>query len=151
MTETPVATAAAPERLNLAYHAFIGLAMGIIAPFTGLAWPLAILTGMVIGRANVERAKGIRANSTTQIVRVLAVTGGVLGMMVFGALIGGIVAFFIAALAAYSERLASGTSPTDQTMARIVITVIAIVVWIVLINVLKINVSFNFGGTPAAT
>ena len=48
---------AATERLNLVYHAIIGVAMGAIAPFTGSPGP-AIAMGMVIGQAAVERAKG---------------------------------------------------------------------------------------------
>jgi hypothetical protein len=148
MSETMVAEPAperAPERLNLAYHGIIGLAIGLITPFTALAWPIAILTGMVIGRANIERARGIRVSGATSVIRVLAVTGGVLGMMVFGAIIGGLIAFTIVALAAFSEQVAGGASSNDQTIVRILIFVVAILTWIVLVLVLNLNVSFKFG------
>jgi len=59
MSESPRATA--PARLNLVYHAIVGVAMGLIAPFTILAWIPATLTGMVIGRAGVEQRQGIKA------------------------------------------------------------------------------------------
>src|SRR5262245_39639290 len=135
----------APQRLNVASHAVIGVAMGLIAPFTGLAWVPAILTGMVIGRAGVEQRQGIRASRATQVVRVLAVTGGVLTMLVLGAIIGGLIAFLVAALAAFSERVAEATSATDRTVARLVITVLAIVVWLVLVLVFKISMNVRLG------
>src|SRR3546814_4143988 len=52
--------------------AIVGVAMGLIAPFTLLAWIPAILTGMVIGRAGVEQGQGIKASGATQALRVLA-------------------------------------------------------------------------------
>ena len=149
MTETgpptTATTAQSTVRLNLAYHAIIGAAMGVIAPFTGFAWIPAILTGMVIGRAGVEQRQGIKSSRATQAVRVLAVTGGVLAMMVLGAILGGIIAFLIAALAGFSERLAEGTTATDQTIARILISIMALGVWLVLLLVLNMDVSIRIG------
>lgn len=135
-----------PERLNVASHAVIGVAMGLIAPFTGLAWIPAILTGMVIGRAGVEQRHGIRSSRSTQVLRILAVTGGVVAMLILGAIIGGLIAFLIAALAAFSERVAEGTRATDQTIARILIIVVTIGVWALLVFVFKLNVNIRFGG-----
>jgi hypothetical protein len=134
--------------LNLGYHAIIGAAIGVVALFTGLAWPLAILTGMVIGHDQVERSQGIRRGGSTTLVRVLAVTGGVLGMLFLGAIIGGFIAFLIVALAAFSERVAAGTSATDQGIARILIFLIAVAVWFIAIVVLNVHVNINVGGSP---
>ncbi len=150
MTETapptPPVSQGAPARLNVASHAIIGVAMGLVAPFTGFAWIPAILTGMVIGRAGVEQRQGIRSSRSTQVLRILAVTGGVIAMLFLGAIIGGLIAFLVAALAAFSERVAEGTSATDQTIARLLIIVVTIAVWLLLVFVFKLNVSIRFGG-----
>jgi hypothetical protein len=58
-------TATEAKRLNLAYHAIIGVAIGLITPFTGFAWPIAILLGIVIGQSQVDRAMGARPSSAT--------------------------------------------------------------------------------------
>jgi hypothetical protein len=137
--------AAATRRLNLAYHAIIGVAIGLVAPFTGFAWAIAILLGIVIGRSQVDRAMGVRVSSASQVVRVLAVTGGVLAMLAAGVFIGGLIAFLIVALTAFSERLAMGTSPTDQGIARILIFVIALPMWFLFIYVFKFGLQINIG------
>jgi hypothetical protein len=140
------AAAATPavERINLGKHAIIGVAIGLISLFTVLAWPFAILTGMVIGQSEVDRTHGRPGRA--RILRILAVTGGVLAMLFFGALVGGLIAFFIVALAASSERMAGNASPTDRTMARIVVFLAAVGTWIVLAVVLRFNVHVNIGG-----
>jgi hypothetical protein len=66
-----------------------------------------------------------------------------------GTIIGGLLAFFIVALAAFSERVAADTSPIDQGIARILIVVIAVVVWFAAFSVLGLKLNFNIGGTPA--
>ena len=140
----PTLTAAAPtERLNVPYHVVIGVAIGIVALITGLAWPFAILTGMVIGKSNSDRRLGRASGSGA--VQLLAVTGGVLAMLFFGALIGGLFAFLIVALAAYSERVAENTRPVDQTMARILIFLIGGIVWFGLWAALGIQINLSFG------
>jgi hypothetical protein len=149
MSETgqlgPQAAEQAPERLRVAPHAVIGAAMGLIAPFTGLAWIPAILTGMVIGRAEADRRQGIGASRATQVVRILAVTGGVLAMLFLGAIIGGLIAFAVAALAAYSERVAEATSATDRTIARLLIIVVTVGVWLVLVYAFKVSMNVRIG------
>ncbi len=150
MSETPTAAAppapAATERINFAYHAILGVAMGAAGLFTALAWIPAILTGMVIGKASADQAKGIRASAATRIVRVLAVTGGVLAMLLMGALIGGLIAFLVAALASFSERLIANAGPNDQTIARIFTVLVAVGTWVLAIVVLKVNVNISIGG-----
>jgi hypothetical protein len=135
--------AVAPEKLNLTYHVVIGVAIGVVSLFTVFAWPFALLTGMVIGKSNSDRRTGRAQRSS--VVQLLAVTGGVLAMLFFGALIGGLIAFLVVALAAFSERVAEDTRPIDQTMARIVISTIAVVVWFVVFVVVGLKVNLSFG------
>lgn len=120
---------ATPSRLGR--HLVVAMAIGVLAPFTLLAWPFAIATGIVIGTADVERMHGQTASRTTKLVRVAAVTGGVLAMLVAGAIVGGIIAFFVAALADFSERIAADASPTDRNLARILLFAGGALGWIV--------------------
>jgi hypothetical protein len=143
---TPASASGGTERLNLVYHAIIGVAMGAVAIATVFAWIPAIPMGMVIGRAAVEQAKGIRPRATTQLVRLLAVTGGVIAMLVLGLVLGGIVAFLVASLAAFSERLAANAGPNEQTIARIFTTLLAAGTWFVLAIVLNVRINFTIGG-----
>ena len=153
MSETTTAAAptaqtgqpATTERINFPYHAIIGVAMGAVGLFTAFAWFPAILTGMVIGRASVDQAKGVQASATARIVRVLAVTGGVLAMLLLGAFIGGLIAFLVAALASFSERLIANAGPNDQTIARIFTVLVAVGTWVLAIVILKVNVNVSIG------
>lgn len=132
------------ERLNVLYHVVIGVAIGLVALITGFAWPFAILTGMAMGKANSDRRLGRAQRSS--VVQLLAVTGGILGMLLFGLVIGGLISFLIVGLAAYSERVAEHTRPVDQTMARILITLIGTVVWFAMWAVLGLKISVSLGG-----
>lgn len=138
--------AARPASLNYVSHVIVGLAIGLIAPFTLLAWPFAILTGIVIGRSDVERSRGIASSTGTKLVRLAAVTGGVLAMIVFGAVLGGLIGFLVMALAALSERAAADASPTDRSIARVVVLVVAVLTWIGLSVVLGGKVDIRIGG-----
>lgn len=144
--DTRATDLARPVSLKYANHIACGVAMGLIAPFTALAWPFAILTGFVIGRSDVERGRGIRTPTGTTIVRLAAVTGGVLAMLVFGALIGGLISFLVAALAGLSERAAADASPTDRSIARVIVVVAAVVTFIALTQVLGMKIDIRFGG-----
>jgi hypothetical protein len=140
--------AATPARLNLPYVAIVGAAMGLVAVFTAFAWIPAILVGMIVGRDRVERLKGVRAGGGSRAVRVLAVTGGVLAMGVLGLpffLFGGFIAFLVAAGASFAERLIADTNPTDQTIGRILIALLTVVIWLVVVNVLKFSYTFSIG------
>lgn len=144
MPPPPPVTAAPPEKLNLPYHLIIGVAAGIVAPFTIWAWIPALLTGMVIGAADVDRINGRPQRSGA--LRVLAVTGGVLAMLFVGAIIGGIIASLIVALAAFNDRIAAKTTPTDQGIARILLFIVTVAIWFLVFFVLKLNVNINIGG-----
>jgi hypothetical protein len=143
---TAAAAASAPptEKLNFAYHAVIGVAIGVVSLFTLWAWPFAILTGIVIGKAGSDRRLGRKPQAGA--VQVLAVTGGVAGMMLAGIVIGGLISFLVVGLAAFSERVAENTRPVDQTMARILITVVAVAIWFLAFFVLRLNINVTVGG-----
>jgi len=144
----PASTAVAPEAragsFRLYRHVVIGLAIALLAPFTALAWPFALLTGAVIGQDNVDRQRGISQSAGVKIVRVLAVTGGVLAMMFFGAIIGGFIALPIVGLAAISERAAADADPTDRIVARLILIVLPVLAYAALIAT-GANVSIRFG------
>ena len=133
-----------PERLNLVYHLIIGVASGIVAPFTIWAWIPALVTGMVIGGSEVDRINGRPQRSSA--LRILALTGGVLVMLFVGAIVGGLIASVIVALAAFNDRIAARTTPTDQGIARILLFIVTVVIWFLVFVVLKLNVNINIGG-----
>jgi hypothetical protein len=110
----------------------VAVAIGVLAPFTLLAWPFAIATGIVIGTADVAKTHGLTVSPSTRLIRLAAVTGGVLAMLIAGALVGGIVAFLVAALAVLSERIAADASPTDRSLARILLFVGGALGWMIL-------------------
>jgi hypothetical protein len=141
-TVTPAAT----DRLNFGYLGIIGVAMGLVAPFTAFAWPIAILIGIILGLAGVERANGVQQRGAVHLLRALALVAGTIMMFILGAIIGGIVALLIVGLAAFSERVSANAGPTDRAIGRILITIITVVVWFVILNVLKLNVNINIGG-----
>jgi hypothetical protein len=140
----PPATPAPPEKLNLVYHLIIGVAAGIVAPFTIWAWIPALLTGMVVGGADVDRLNGRPQRSAA--TRILAVTGGVIVMLFVGAIVGGIIASVIVALAAFNDRIAAKTTATDQGIARILMFIVTVAIWFLVFFVLKLNVNINIGG-----
>lgn len=140
-----VAQAPAVERVNLMYHAIIGAAVGVTAAFTALAWPVAMVLGYVIGRDQVERMHGIKARPALSILRALVVVIGFAVMLWLGAIVGGLIALIIVALVAFGERIAANTSATDQGIARILVLLLGVVIWIALFVVLKPNINFSIG------
>jgi uncharacterized BrkB/YihY/UPF0761 family membrane protein len=145
-TPSPAAAAApAVEKINLAYHAIIGAAVGVTAAFTGFAWPVAMLVGYIVGRDQVERMHGIKARAALSILRALGIVVGVGLMLWLGALIGGLIALIIVALVAFSERISANASAADQGIARILVLMLGVVIWIVLFVVVKPNVNISIG------
>jgi hypothetical protein len=125
-------------------HVIIAVAVALIAPFTALAWPFAIVLGIVIGQDTVDRQRGVRPSAALTILRVLAVSGGVLAMLFFGAIIGGLIAFLIVALSALSERAAADAEPVDRIVARLLLFVAPILAFVALIA-LGAQVNIRFG------
>jgi hypothetical protein len=144
MNAPAVTPSAQTGTFKLYRHVVIGLAVALIAPFTGLAWPFAIILGIVIGQDDIDRRRGATRSTATKLLRLLAVTGGVLAMMIFGAIIGGLIAFLIVALAAISERAAADAEPVDRIVARLILIVLPILAYVALIAV-GANVSIRFG------
>jgi hypothetical protein len=141
----PEGAAVVPGPLKWSTHLVVAAAIALIAPFTGLAWPFAILTGFVIGADRADREQGRSVTGATKLVRALAVTGGVLAMLFFGAVIGGLIAFLIAALAGFSEQAAGAASPTDRTVARLLVFVGATIGYLLLGVALGLRVDIRIG------
>ncbi len=141
-TQTAELTAA-PLRLSV--HLLVGVAVGIVSPFTGLAWPFALLTGMLLGSADGRRMRGERIATADAFSSGLLVTFGVLAMLFFGAIIGGIIAMVVVMLASFSERAAAFASPTDQGVARILVFIVPIFMWFVLFPLIGLNVDVRIG------
>jgi hypothetical protein len=144
MTAIHVAEPVGPP-LRLRVHILIAVAVGIISPFTGLAWPFALLTGMLLGSTEARRMRGQQERTAEAFSSGLLVTFGVLAMLFFGAIIGGIIAMAVVALASFSERAAAFTSPTDRGVARILLFIVPIVMWLVLFPLIGLNVNIRIG------
>ena len=140
----PSAPAFAPLRLGV--HLLVAATIGIVSPFTALAWPFALLVGIVLGSADVRAQHGIQDGAADTVVRAIGLAGGILAMLFFGAVIGGIVAFAVVALAAFSERAAAEASPTDRGVARILMFVVPLVMWFVVFPLIGLKVDINIGG-----
>ena len=144
----PAASAAGSDArvgsFRLYRHVVIGLAIAVIAPFTALAWPFAVLLGIVVGKDEVDRRRGIRRSAAATIVRVLAVSGGVLAMLFFGAIIGGLIAFLIAALAYLSEQAAADAEPVDRLITRILLIVMPLLSYVALMA-MGADITIRFG------
>ena len=139
------ATTGTSAPLRLVNHVIPAVAIVPIAFFTALAWPFAILTGIVIGKAEADRRRGVPTSTAARAVQFLAVTGGVLAMLFFGAILGGLIAFLIVALAAFSERLAADYSPSDRMLARILLVTVAVIGYVLLAVVLNLRVDIRVG------
>ena len=65
-------------------------------------------------------------------------------MFFFGAIIGGLIALPIVALAALSERAAADADPTDRIVARLVILILPVLAYVALLA-LGVNINIRFG------
>ena len=141
---TPDAIEYAP--LRVAVHALVAVSIGIISPFTALAWPFALGVGMVLGSADARgmrgEARGLRGGSD----RALLVALGILGMLFFGAIVGGLIAIVVVALAVFSERAAAFASPTDRGVARILLFIVPVAMWLIVFPLLGVDVDIRIGG-----
>lgn len=142
-TIQPASTAGVPLRLPV--HLLVAFAVGIISPFTALAWPFALVTGIVLGSDEGRRMRGERDGIVDALAVAVLAAGGILAMLLFGAIIGGIIAIAVVALAAFSERAAAFASPTDRGVARILLFVVPIVMWFVVFPLLGLNVDIKIG------
>ena len=145
MTTMSPMTATHPP-LRIGVHLLAAFAIGVASPFTGLAWPFAILVGMTLGSADARRLRGEPENFGDSSSRSILVAVGVLAMLFFGAIIGGLIGIAVVALASFSERAAAHASPTDRGVARILMFLVPVVMWFVLFPLLGVNVDIRIGG-----
>lgn len=141
-----VDTTVAPAPLRIWVHLLIAFAVGVVSPFTGLAWPFAILVGMTMGSADAHRLRGEPDARGDSFGRAILVALGVLAMLFFGAIVGGIIAIAVVILAAFSERTAALASATDRGVARILLFIVPVVMWFVVFPLLGMNVDIRIGG-----
>ena len=142
----PTSTTTAYAPLRYGVHLLVAVAIGIVSPFTVLAWPFALLVGIAIGSADARRARGEAAAPGQGFFTGLAVILGTVGMLFFGAIIGGLIAIVVVVLAVFSERAAAHASPTDRGVARIILFVVPVVMWFVVFPLLGFNVDVRIGG-----
>jgi hypothetical protein len=139
-----VLTTFAPLRVGV--HALVAISIGIVSPFTGLAWPFALLVGMALGAADARRLRGEARDLAGESFTAVAVAGGILGMLFFGAIIGGLIAVVVVSLTAFSERAAAQASPTDRGVARILLFIVPVAMWLFLFPLLGMDVDIRIGG-----
>ena len=142
----PTQTTPAYASLRYGVHLLVAVAIGIVSPFTVLAWPFALVIGMAIGSADARRMRGEPSDPGQRVFTGVAVILGTLGMLFFGAIIGGLIALVIVVLAVFSERAAAHASPTDRGVARILLFVVPVVMWFVVFPLLGFNVNVRVGG-----
>lgn len=144
-TMSAPATAGAFAPLRIGVHAVIAVGVAVVSPFTALAWPFALAVGMLLGSADASRMRGEPDRLADAFATALLAAFGVLGMLFFGAFVGGLIAIPVAALAAFSEKAAAHASPIDRGVVRIVLFVVPLVMWLVVLPLLGMNVSLRFG------
>ena len=145
-TSPAVPATLATEPLRLGVHLLVAFAIAIVAPFTALAWPFAILTGMVLGSADAARLRGRQSTFADSAATGLLAAIGVLAMLIFGAIIGGLVALIVVALTSFSERAAAHASATDRGVARILLFIVPMVMWLFVLPLLGVNLDIRIGG-----
>ena len=129
--------------LRLGVHVLVGVSIGLVSPFTALAWPFALAVGILLGSADAKRQRGERDRDW--LGRELLVVFGVLAMLIFGAIVGGVIAFAVVALASFSEKAAAHASPTDRGVARILIVMIPLVMWMFVFPLIGLDVDIRLG------
>ncbi|HSK93186.1 MAG TPA: hypothetical protein VLA76_03910 [Candidatus Angelobacter sp.] len=132
--------------LRLAVHLLVAGSAAVISPFTALAWPFALLVGVLIGSADAKRMRGEPDSTGDAVARGFLAAIGVLAMLFFGAIVGGLIAIAVVALAAFSEKAAAHASPTDRGVARILLFMVPIVAWLIVFPLLGLDVDIRIGG-----
>jgi hypothetical protein len=132
--------------LRLGVHLLAAFAVAIVAPFTGLAWPFAILTGMVLGSADAARLRGAPSTFADSAATGLLAAMGVLAMLFFGTIIGGLIALAVVALTSFSERAAAFASPTDRGVTRILLFIVPLAMWLFVLPLLGFNLDIRIFG-----
>ena len=139
----PAAGAYAPLRVGV--HALVGFSIGVISPFTALAWPFALGVGMTLGSADARRMRGEPDGWADALGIGLIAAFGVIGMLIFGAFIGGLIAITVVALTTFSEKAAAHASPTDRGLARILLFIVPVVMWLFVFPLIGLDVDLRIG------
>lgn len=134
------------EPLRLGVHALAAVAIGLVAPFTALAWPFALLVGIALGVTETRRMRGAYESLADGVLTGIAVILGILGMILFGVIIGGFVAILVVVLAIFSERAAAYASPIDRGIARILLVAIPVAMWLFVFPLIGLDVHVRIGG-----
>jgi hypothetical protein len=131
--------------LRVWVHALVAFSIGVISPFTALAWPFALGVGMTLGSADARRMRGQPDGWADALGVGLIAAFGVIGMLIFGAFIGGLIAIAVVALAMFSEKAAAHASPTDRGVARILLLIVPVVMWLFVFPLLGMDVDVRIG------
>jgi hypothetical protein len=115
-------------------HLGMALLVAAIMPFTALAWPFALFTGFVTGQVWVAQRRGVPMSGAAAAGRVVAAGAGMVGMIVFGLLVGGVVSFAIAALAALSELRSPRGTVRQQVGAKVLLVGAPTLAWLLLFS-----------------
>lgn len=143
---TPTSSEPSAVPLRLGVHALVSVSIGLASPFTGLAWPFALLVGMMLGSASARELRGERDGFGDTLATALLASVGILAMLFFGAIIGGLVAIVIVVMAMFSEQVAAHASATDRGVARILLFVVPVVMWFFLFPLLGTDIDIRIGG-----
>jgi hypothetical protein len=138
--------AAASAPLRLGVHLLIATSVGIVSAFTALAWPFAIGVGMILGSSTARRLRGEHEGFADTFATALLAAMGIIAMLIFGAIIGGLIAFAVVALASFSERVAAYASSTDRGIARLIVFIVPVAMWLFLFPLLGMDVDIRIGG-----
>ena len=86
---------------------------------------------MALGSADARQLRGEpRELAGVSFLKALVITVGIFAMLFFGAIIGGLIAIAVVALASFSEKAAAHASPTDRGVARILLFIVPLAMWL---------------------
>jgi hypothetical protein len=142
----PGATPGVFAPLRLGVHLLIAASVGLVSPFTGLAWPFALAVGVVLGATDARGRRGERTGFADTFATAILAAFGILAMLFFGAIIGGIVAIIVVALASFSERAAAHASPIDRGVARLLLFAVPVAMWLILFPLIGMDLDIRIGG-----
>lgn len=144
-TPVPGASSGVHAPLRLGVHLLIAASVGLVSPFTGLAWPFALLVGMLLGSTDVRQLRGERIGFADTVATAILAAAGIGAMLVFGAIVGGLVAIVVVVLASFSERAAAHASATDRGVARIVLFIVPLAMWLILFPLIGMELDIRIG------
>jgi hypothetical protein len=140
------ASAIATAPLRLWVHLLAAVSIGVVSPFTGLAWPVALLVGMMIGSADAAQLRGERQTRADAVAMSFIVALLVLLMLFLGAIVGGLISLVVVALTVFSEKAAAFASPTERGVARILLFLVPVLLWLVVFPLIGMDVDIRVGG-----